>query len=335
MNRPGRKTFAGALVLAALGFHLVTVALYARQPDRFAAFTLFPIWIWGSVGLAISSSAFIFFRAPLALFTSAAWALTILFVADETRPLGRLGTEGLQPGTPGRFGGREVIRVATINWGGSAENFSEPIVRYQPDLIFIQEISHPYRLRQLNEILFEGRGDYRYDSKTRCGMVVRGEIEHQITNPLYRSQQVRMRLPNGRRLELVNVHLQAASTDLSLWRRDCWRTHHHNRKLRRGELALALQILEKTNQNPVVPAVIIAGDFNAPAGDRIYRTLRKDYTDTFTVTGTGWGNTFHRSFPILRLDHIFASKAFVPARSRVVTIAESDHRMVVSDLILQ
>ncbi|NIP96332.1 MAG: hypothetical protein GWO24_24015, partial [Akkermansiaceae bacterium] len=316
-------------------FHLVTVALYARQPDRFAAFTLFPIWIWGSVGLSLSSSAFIFFRAPLSLFTSGAWALTILFVADETRPLGRLGTDGLQPGTPGRYGGRDVIRVATINWAGSAENFSEPIVRYRPDIVFVQEINHPYRLRQLNEILYDGRGDYRYDSRTRCGMVVRGEIEHHIPNPVYRSQQVRMRLPNGRRVELVNIHLQPASTDLSLWRRDCWRAHHHNRKLRRGELAVALQLLDTTNRDPRVPAVIIAGDFNAPAGDRVYRMLRKEYIDTFSAAGSGWGNTYHRRFPLLRLDHIFASKSFVPARSRVVTINESDHRMVLSDLILQ
>lgn len=335
MYRPSRKFFAVALVLASLAFHLLTVALYSRQPDRFAAFTVFPIWIWGSVGLVLSSSAFIFFRTPLALFTSAAWALTILFVADETRPLGRLGSDGLAPGPPGRFGGRDVIRVATINWAGSNENFSEPIIRYKPDIIFIQEIPHPYRLRQLNELLFEGRGDYRYDPKTRCALVVRGEIQHHIQNPVYRSQHVRMRLPNGRLIELVNIHLQGASTDLNLWRRDCWRTHHHNRKLRRGELSFAMQILEKTNQDPRVSAVIMAGDFNAPAGDRIYRMLRANYNDTFSEAGSGWGNTYPRRFPILRLDHIFASKAFYTARSKVVSIDESDHRMVVSDLILQ
>ena len=93
MYRPGRKAFALALVVASLGFHLITVALFSRQPDRFAAFTLFPIWIWGSFGLAISSTAFLFFRAPLSLFTSAAWAITILVLADETGSLLRVGVE--------------------------------------------------------------------------------------------------------------------------------------------------------------------------------------------------------------------------------------------------
>ena len=39
--------------------------------------------------------------------------------------------------------------------------------------------------------------------------------------------------------------------------------------------------------------------------------------------------------PILRLDHIYSSKAFIPVRCRVVSIPESDHRMVVADLIIQ
>lgn len=335
MFRPSRKAISAALVIASLGFHLITVVLYVRQPDRFAAFTLFPIWVWGAVGLAFSSSAFLFLRAPLSLFTTAAWAITILLLADEARPLGRLGKTGLKPGTPERYEGRNVLRVATINWAGSPEDFSDAIVEYKPDIVFIQEIPHPYRLRELNDTLFDSRGDYRYDSRARCGVVVRGTIMQHIQNPVYRSQQVRMSLPNGRLVELVNLHLQAASTDLRLWRRDCWRTHHHNRKLRRGELAFALQILEKTNRNPTLPAVLVAGDFNAPASDRVYRMLKKEFIDTYSESGTGWGNTYHRLFPILRLDHIFCSKAFIPVRSRTVGIGDSDHRMVVSDLIIR
>ncbi len=331
-----RKAVGAVLVAASLGFHFVTALLYARQPDRFAAFTLFPIWIWGSLGLALCSVAFVVCRAPLALFTTAVWAVTILIVADETRALGRIGIAPLKPGAPARYSGRSVLRIATINWGGSDPNFPEGIVRFQPDIVCIQEIPHPYRLRQLNRRLYGGRGDYRYDKRSRCGVVVRGEILRSITNPtVFRSQNVRIRLPNGRMVELVNLHLQAASTDLRLWNRDCWRTHRINRQLRRTELGIALQILQSTNRNPRLSEVIIAGDFNAPAGDRIYRSLRHDYFDTFRESGTGWSNTYHRRFPILRLDHIFVSKSFLPVRSRAVTIEESDHRMVVSDVIMK
>ena len=101
------------------------------------------------------------------------------------------------------------------------------------------------------------------------------------------------------------------------------------------EIAVALQKLEKTNISPKLSAVIIAGDFNAPAGDRVYGMLKGEFIDTFSEAGSGWGNTYHRAFPILRLDHIFASRAFHAVRSRVVSVKESDHRMVVSDLLMK
>lgn len=334
MYSPRRKAFGVALVVAALGFHLVTMALYTRQPDIFAAFTLFPIWVWGAIGLTFSCTAFLVFRAPLALFTSGVWAISILGLADETRSLGRIGKPSPEPGTPLRHDGRNVIRVATINWSSSPNSSSADIERYQPDIIFIQEIPHPYRLRLLNDSLYQGKGDYRYDSDKRCGVVVRGEIEHQDTGAIYRSQLVTAKLPSGRRVNLLNLHLQAASTDLRLWTRDCWRSHRHNRKLRRVELLLALDLL-KTSSNTANRPTIIAGDFNAPANDSVYRMLGDRFTDTFDASGTGWGNTYHRRLPILRLDHIYVSREFLPVRSTVVTIPESDHRMVVSDLILK
>ena len=158
MYRPRRKALAIALVLAALGLHFVTVVLYTRQPDRFAAFTLFPIWIWGGVGILVASTAFVLFRAPLALFTSAVWALTILLMADESKAFGRIGMEELKPGTPERYGGREVTRIATINWSGSERNFSEDIKRFKPDIIFIQEIPHPIRFVCSTTNSMEGAG---------------------------------------------------------------------------------------------------------------------------------------------------------------------------------
>jgi endonuclease/exonuclease/phosphatase family metal-dependent hydrolase len=334
MFRPGKKAVGVALVVIALGFHLVTFILYTRQPDKFAAFTLFPIWIWGAVGLSLSCSAFLFFRAPLALFATVAWTLTILILADEARSLGRIGHEGPEPGVPKLYGGRQVIRVATINWSGSPGNFSADIIEYQPDVVFIQEIPHPYRLKQLNDALYRGKGDYRYDAAKRCGVVVRGKFERQIRSKEYRSQHLTVMLPSSRRIELVNLHLQAASTDMRLWRRDCWRTHNINRKLRRGELGFALAILKEHSPFPRRPT-IMAGDFNAPANDSVYRMLNKHFVDAFSASGVGWGNTYHRRLPILRLDHIYVTDAFIPARAGVVSIPESDHRMVVADLILR
>ena len=79
----------------------------------------------------------------------------------------------------------------------------------------------------------------------------------------------------------------------------------------------------------------MAGDFNAPANDNIYRLLDRDMVNTFDAVGTGWPNTYHRRIPIMRLDHIYVNNQLRPVRSRAVTVPESDHRMVVSDLVFQ
>ena len=79
--------------------HLFTVYCFARQPDHFAAFTVLPIWIWGGVGLLLSSIAFYFLRAPLSLVMTAVWAVTLLVGADEARVLANFGEIPAPPGT--------------------------------------------------------------------------------------------------------------------------------------------------------------------------------------------------------------------------------------------
>jgi endonuclease/exonuclease/phosphatase family metal-dependent hydrolase len=54
-----------------------------------------------------------------------------------------------------------------------------------------------------------------------------------------------------------------------------------------------------------------------------------------TRLAVGWGNTFHRRFPMLRIDHIYATRHFDPVSSGVVPTKATDHRMVISDLLLR
>ena len=330
-----RQRFLGiALVVISLAFHLGTVALYQRQPDLFAAFTIFPIWIWGLIGGGLAALAYLVFRAPMSLLTAGAWALTVFLFADETLPLGRLGSERPKPGIPERHLGQDVLRVATINWAGSPGNFSPTIIKYNPDIVCIQEIPHPYRLRQLNQSLYQGKGDYRYDARKRCGVVVRGDILFHQRNPRFRSQQVTIQLPDSRIVEVANLHLTASATDMRLWEPECWKDHRTNRQIRRSELAIVLYNLKATAPKGG-SGLIVAGDFNAPANDNIYRLLDRDMVNTFDAVGTGWPNTYHRRIPIMRLDHIYVNNQLRPVRSRAVTVPESDHRMVVSDLVFQ
>jgi endonuclease/exonuclease/phosphatase (EEP) superfamily protein YafD len=318
------------LVILSLLLHIFTVYCFSRQPDRFAAFTVIPIWLWGGFGLILSTVAFYFLRASLSLIMTAVWAITLLIGADEARVLAHIGKSPPLTGPAKPYEGRPVLRVITMNcacfgYGNPAAD----IAAWQPDIVLLQD-AFPYQVRQIADVLYGGRGDYRAHQTN--GVVTRWKIQREIRDPTRRDQQVTIQFPNGEEIEVVNVHLATAATDLRLWDKSAWVGHRQNRVVRIRELSLTRQVLEQTTQFPTTPT-IFGGDFNAPASDIVHRQLGRDFVDAFAAAGTGWGDTFQRRFPILRIDHIYATRHFVPVRCRAVTSRNSDHRMVVADFL--
>jgi endonuclease/exonuclease/phosphatase (EEP) superfamily protein YafD len=331
MTSPSRR-IGWILVGASLLLHLFTVYCFARQPDRFAAFTVMPIWLWGGFGLMLSMVAFYFLRASLSLIMTGVWAITLLAGADEARVLANFGKSPPLPGKAERFNNHEVIRVITLNaaffhYGNPAKDISA----WEPDIVLLQEV-FPHQIRQIADVLYGGIGDYRIHKDN--GVVTRWKIQREVRNPHQDDQQVKIQHSGGAEIEVVNVHLPTAATDLRLWQRSAWVDHRNNRILRQKELSLTQQILEQTTNFPNVPT-IFGGDFNAPASDIVHRQLARDFVDAFAAAGTGWGDTYQRRFPILRIDHIYATRHFTPVRCRVVNTRHSDHRMVVADLLMK
>jgi endonuclease/exonuclease/phosphatase (EEP) superfamily protein YafD len=325
-----RDRLAWLLVGSSLGLHFVTVACFTRQPERLAAFTVMPIWVWGGLGLLLSAAAYCLFRARLSLIVTAIWSVTLLIGADEARVLGNLGKSAPLPGPASPDHGRAALRVVTLNCGTfSLGDPANELAAWQPDLVLLQE-AHPHQVRHIADTLFNGRGDYRCHQTS--GIVTRWRIDREIRTTTLRDQQATILLPNGNRIEVVNLHLATAATDLRLWRPETWRTHRANRASRRLELAVVLQILEQNTSLPTTPT-LIGGDFNAPATDPVLRLLARDFTDAFGAAGTGWGNTFQRGIPIFRSDQIHANRHFTPIRCRAITTPHSNHRMVVADFL--
>jgi len=326
-----RRRAGWSLVAASLGLHAFTVFCFTRQPDVLAAFLVVPLWAWGLLGLAMASGAFVFLRANLSLILSALWVLTVLLGSDEARVLAHVGTPHLTRQAPAPPPGRIALRVATLNC--AQFHFGNPgpdLAAWNPDIVLVQEIN-PGQLRQLNEDIYDGRGDYR--NHADCGMLTRWRISREVRNPQYRDQQVTVRLPDSRLVEVLNVHLHASPPDARLWLPECWRAHRDARIIRRHELAVALGVLEQTTPLGSRPA-IAGGDFNSPAGSAIYRLLEPRFIDSFARCGRGWGDTFHRGFPIHRIDRIYATPGLTPVRAAAVTLSASHHRMVIADFTM-
>ena len=326
-----------ALLLFSLGLHFFTILLYVRLPLKLAAITIYPIWFWGIIGLALAAFCYLFFKVRGSMSLILLWTFTILLFADEARPISRLGTDPMEEGPPAEHAGSKVLRAITLNCAGQSDPL-EAVREFQPDIIFLQEIPPGYRIKKLTDELFKGQGDYRYNRSMRFGIIVRGTIEREFRFSTYRTQLVTAEMFDGRKVNLLNLHLLSAATNMKLHELDCWREHVENHTLRKIELSYSLAGLRQYGAHPRFPTVV-AGDFNAPPNDSVHRIMRKEFTDTFATAGTGWGNTFHwktpfnRSLPLLRIDYIYCSDKFIPVRSRTFTRPKTDHRMVVADLV--
>lgn len=328
-----RHQLGWTLVISSFLLHLLTVVAFSRQPDRLAAYTVMPIWVWGGLGLMMSSLAYYFLRARLSLVLTGIWAVTVFSGADESSVLWNLSKEPPRPGHAKPHAGLPAIRVITLNCAYfKFGNPSLDLAIWEPDIVLLQEVS-PSHVKMIADHLYGGRGDYRYNNTN--GIVTRWQIKREVRNPdpLFHAQQLTVSDPDGREIEVVNVHLTTAATDLRLWQKSAWQEHRWNRHLRRQELSVTLQLLEQTSPFPQRPT-LFGGDFNSAASDPVRMLLMRDFNDCFNRAGRGWGNTFQRRVPVLRLDSLYATRQFTPVRCRAVTTRKSDHRMVVSDLIL-
>jgi endonuclease/exonuclease/phosphatase (EEP) superfamily protein YafD len=304
---------------------------YIRHMDRFAVFTVPPVWFWSAAGFLTAALAAFLLRKLPAFLPLLLWVAVTLSFADEAKVLRNIGKPVLLPGPAAAHQGKPVIRVATMNcaifeYGSPAHD----IARWYPDIVLLQD-AHSHQVREISLRLFGTQGHFASYGHTN-GIASRWPIIRQTNHPVLRNQQITLQLPDLTQVEVVNLHLQSAATDLSMWRRTTWTKHRIHRAYRINEINGMLTVLKKTTAFPMTP-VLLGGDFNAPATDVVHQLFSENFHDSFLQAGRGWGNTYHRRFPILRIDMLYHTFHFTAVRARTIESAHSDHRMVVVDYI--
>ena len=327
------------LPLGALGLHLVVVLAYARRWDHAAAFTVFPFWAWGLLGLGMSLLGWLVGRKRFALGIVFLWLVSIFIGSDETRPLLRFHRQQPLIGLPADENGHRLLRVVTLNCRHMNPIAAEEVIPWSPDIVLLQEAPSNFSLREMARKLYpDGKPETHVVGGWECAVLTRGTIQGYVTTPAM------LRVPNlsvlpvkialdGQTIHAVSVHLQGAVTSISLHRPSTWELHYRNRLSRRAEMVDVRHYLEALQVWQSAP-VVIGGDFNAPAGDAVFRELEPDFTDAFAAVGTGWGNTFLNTSPLLRIDHLYSNAPLQAIRSRTVESINSDHRMVVADFLV-
>jgi len=325
--RGTRLTLGWLGFLGSMTLLVVVGFTYSLQPDHFAAFTLMPVWVWVGCGIAAALTAIHLLRMRLLWALAAAWVVMVLAFADEARVLANVGNEAPKPGTALPHRDKPVIRVITANCHTRP---MPELADWKPDVVLLQDV-WPFQAHRIARELYGREAQIRVHETNAIATHWNITDAHSI--PRERLHMATIEMPDGRTFKVVNVHLVSAATDLSLWRRDVWTGHRVNRAIRINELNRTMALLKSSTAFPEAPA-ILGGDFNAPPGDPVYRLLGQQFIDVHPAVGTRWGNTYHRRFPILRIDRIHATRQFTPVRSGTHVARASDHRFVVADFVL-
>lgn len=133
----------------------------------------------------------------------------------------------------------------------------------------------------------------------------------------------------GRGVDLIVVHFSTALPRPA--RERAWHHPRHNMEIAaavRAEQTDRLAAVVRRAGRPLV----VGGDFNSPPGSYAERRMSSLLESAFAAGGSGFGWSFPSPFPVLRIDHLFASRDLRVLDCRVLPLRASDHRPVVADL---
>ncbi len=81
-------------------------------------------------------------------------------------------------------------------------------------------------------------------------------------------------------------------------------------------------------------AVVLAGDFNTPPDDPIFREGWAGFSDAFSVRGFGWGYTYRTRHGSLRIDHILTGSGTQCLHCWTGSPVGSPHLPLIADIQL-
>lgn len=97
-------------------------------------------------------------------------------------------------------------------------------------------------------------------------------------------------------------------------------------KMKRAIIRRPKQVDEVLKDIEACPEkVIVAGDFNDNPMSYTYRRLRRNRRDSFEEAGSGFGASFSRFYPLLRIDYILFPEEYDASYHNVMHVDYSDH----------
>lgn len=222
--------------------------------------------------------------------------------------------------------GHETFSVLSANvyrGKGDPRTLVELVDRYDVDLLSVQELT-PRFARGLHQAGIDQRLPEAVEQMKKGaaggGIYSRLPLQPIATgsSSFFRQPRVEVRLPDGRRLRLIDIHpLTPGRSGIDVWED-------------------SLGDLPATGAG--VPWVLV-GDFNATLDhSRLREVLGRGYRDAGDVAGMGleptWPNRDHTLPPFITIDHVLADERLGIVDYGVEDLPGSDHRSIHAELAL-
>jgi hypothetical protein len=225
-----------------------------------------------------------------------------------------------------------ALRIVSLNCASVGGKAALEVEQFDPDIILLQESPSRLEIESVATKLFGA--DAGMIAGREASIIVRGNVSPVVLPASLESYfvQARVQLKSGLDMQVISLRLVEPYVRVDLWSPDCWKQQRMNRQKRHKQLQA---IADQIRTVPPTTPVIVGGDFNAPSGDAIFRVLQPRLRDSFAEGGVGFGNTITNEFPFHRIDQIWISDHFEAAAVVARRTQNSDHRMVVCDLVIE
>lgn len=309
-----------------IGLCLAAALVFWIQPDPCAAMLVLPRWLWIIPGLILAALGWTRQRKKVAIIATILWLLYIIFFAQEIRSVIRFLHHLASNPNNGT-----ALRVISLNCNGGNEKAAAEVSEYHPDLVFFEESPLRPIVKAMATQLLGPEAESLGGSDV--SIIARGKltlipVEYPESAPF---AHARIQFASGLPVEVFAVRLQPYNIRVDLWSPDCWRKQYNIRQQQRSQFERLEREIAKIPSD--VP-IIVGGDFNLPAGDKLFEGLRPRLIDTFPQKGKGWGDTLDNDIPVLRIDQIWCDQHFRVTSVEARHTQNSDHRMVICDLFL-
>ncbi|MDB4778114.1 endonuclease/exonuclease/phosphatase family protein [bacterium] len=307
------------------GAGTLVLLFYYFQFDILAPVTMIPPWLWLIAACLIFGLSYRAFSRWRLVFSLVVWSTFLILFVEEARSLIRIsGSNSIERSASHSVDG---LRIVTLNCHMGSYAAAMELEGYQPDVVLLQESPGMSQLPKIANALLGPESGW-----ISCGdasILVRGKLVPIVSDQSSHFAHAVVTSPNGLEFDVVSLRLSPPVFRFDFWNAEFWNSHLETRKHHRLQLEM---IVEHLNRAAKTNCWIIGGDFNLVGNDGALDAM-KELSDTFFQMGSGWGNTGTNNYPLFRVDQIWTNSAFACNAHRAFATQNSDHRMVLADLV--